>query len=564
MLAGLARNGGWLIGARFIQGIGASMTLPSALSIVNATFRGRDRGIAFGVWGSVIGGMAAIGPLLGGWVTSSYSWRWAFYINVPIGVLVWIGVWLWVKESRDEHAIHGFDIPGVLLIGTGLATLVFFLIEGPRYGWWIPVHTFSIAGIDWPLTSLSPVPFAGVVSVVTLFAFAFRSVRRYTDLSLVDPALFKLRSFRYGNIVAAARSFGEFGLIFVLPLFLAGVIGYDAFHIGVALVPLAAGAFIGGPLAAYLAERFGPGRAVTFGMFLEGLSVVIASLQLRPGITGFHLAPALFIYGIGIGIAAAQLTNVILAEVPKEKSGQASGIQSTSRQIGSALGIALLGSILAISLGTLATKGLATIPGLPQEHQTTIVSAFRESGGQVLSQLRDQPQASTIVPVLDDTLSQSARRVWTGRCNDHRDRLPDELDAARHENRRAERGTVPEEADFLRGTWYLGRNRKVSKDRGATRSGCRYLVPNTWYSSPVGHSPRQVASAAAPRLKVSTQSRSGCQLSTVCCSLLAKRAGSVSGLGPGAPPRRRVFGRPREPGRRDPQTAGVVARSFRS
>jgi EmrB/QacA subfamily drug resistance transporter len=411
MLAGLAKSGGWLIGARFIQGMGASMTLPSALSIVNATFRGRDRGIAFGVWGSVIGGMAAIGPLLGGWVTSSYSWRWAFYINVPIGVLVWIGVSLWVKESRDEHAIHGFDIPGVLLIGTGLATFVFFLIEGPRYGWWIPVHTFSIAGINWPLASLSPVPFAGVISVVTLFAFAFRSLQRYTDRSLVDPALFKLRAFRYGNIVAAARSFGEFGLIFVLPLFLAGVIGYDAFHIGLALVPLAAGAFIGGPLAAYLAERFGPGRAVTFGMFLEGLSVIIASLQLRPGITGFHLAPALFIYGIGIGIAAAQLTNVILAEVPKEKSGQASGIQSTSRQIGSALGIALLGSILAISLGTLATKGLATIPGLPQEHQTTIVSAFRESGGQVLSQLRDQPQASAIVPVLDDALSQSARRA---------------------------------------------------------------------------------------------------------------------------------------------------------
>jgi len=410
MLAGLARSGGWLIGARFIQGIGASMTLPSALSIVNATFRGRDRGIAFGVWGSVIGGMAAIGPLLGGWVTSSYSWRWAFYINVPIGVLVWIGVSLWVQESRDEHAIRGFDIPGVLLIGTGLAALVFSLIEGPRYGWWIPVQTFSIADISWPLSSLSPVPFAEVVSVVALFAFAYRSLRRYTDRSLIDPTLFKLRSFRYGNIVAATRSFGEFGLVFVLPLFLAGVIGYNAFHIGVALVPLAAGAFIGGPLAAYLAERFGPGRAVTFGMFLEGISVVIASLQLRPGITGFHLAPALFIYGIGIGIAAAQLTNVILAEVPKEKSGQASGIQSTSRQIGSALGIALLGSILAISLGTLATKGLATVPGLPQEHQTAIVSAFRESGGQVLSQLRDQPQASTIVPVLDDTLSRSARR----------------------------------------------------------------------------------------------------------------------------------------------------------
>jgi len=414
MLAGLAQGGGWLIGARFIQGIGASMTLPSALSIVNATFRGRDRGIAFGVWGSVIGGMAAIGPLLGGWVTSSYSWRWAFYINVPIGILVWIGVSLWVQESRDEHAVRAFDIPGVLLLGTGLAALVFFLIEGPRYGWWTPIQTFSIVGMDWPLNGLSPAPLAGVISVIALCTFAYRELRHYTARSLIDPALFKLRSFRYGNMVAATRSFGEFGLVFVLPLFLAGVVGYNAFHIGLTLVPLAVGAFIGGPLAAYLSERFGPGTAVTFGMFLEGASVVTAALQLRPDITGFHLAPALFVYGLGIGIAAAQLTNVILAEVPKGKSGQASGIQSTSRQIGSALGIALLGSILAISLGTLATEGLADIPGLPQEHQTPIVTAFRESGGQVLSQLREQPQASTVVPVLEDALTEGARRAALG------------------------------------------------------------------------------------------------------------------------------------------------------
>jgi EmrB/QacA subfamily drug resistance transporter len=410
MLAGLSRSAGWLIGARFIQGAGGAMTVPSALSIVNSTFRGRDRGIAFGVWGSVIGGMAALGPLVGGWVTTSFSWRWAFFINAPVGVLVWIGTILWVRESRDEHARRGFDISGVSLIGTGLAGLVFALIEGPRYGWLRATRPFDVAGLRWPITALSPVPLVFALSVVTLVGFVAHELHRDPDRALIDPGLFTIRSFRFGNVVAATRSFGEFGLVFVLPLFMAGALGYSAFQIGLTLLPLAIGAFIGGPLAAYLAGRLGPGRAVTTGMFLEAVAVVVASFQLRPDIAGISLAPALFVYGLGIGIAAAQLTNVILSEVARDKSGQASGIQSTSRQIGSALGVALLGSMLAVSMGTLARSGLATVPRVTEQQAVTIAEGFRESAGQMLTQLRAQPEAAPVIPVLDQALSDSARR----------------------------------------------------------------------------------------------------------------------------------------------------------
>ena len=113
-LAGQAPSAGWLIGARTLQGVGAAMILPATLSMVNATFQGRDRAIAFGIWGSVIGGMAALGPLLGGWLTTEHSWRWAFYINIPIGAVVILGSLLFVTDSRDENAARGFDVVGVV------------------------------------------------------------------------------------------------------------------------------------------------------------------------------------------------------------------------------------------------------------------------------------------------------------------------------------------------------------------------------------------------------------------------------------------------------------------
>jgi EmrB/QacA subfamily drug resistance transporter len=412
ILAGFSQSGGWLIGSRFLQGLGGSMVLPTALSIVNATFHGRERGIAFGVWGSVIGGMAALGPLIGGWLTTSHSWRWVFYINVPIGILVFFGTLRWVAEMKDETARRGFDLRGVALLGFGLASLVFGLIEGSRYGWYSSVRDFQIGSWTWPISALSPVPIAGLLAVVLLTAFVATEGADYRrgKQGLIDVSLFQLRSFRIGNFVAATRSFGEFGLVFVLPLFMSGVLGYSAFRIGLTLLPLALGAFFGGPLAAYLAGRIGPGRAVTFGMFLEAAAVVTASLQLGPELVGWHLAPALAIYGVGVGIAAAQLSNVILVDVPKEQSGQASGIQSTSRQIGSAIGIALLGTVLAVSLSGLAKTGLAAVPSIPEQGRVAIADGFRESAGQMLVELRDRPDAAALVPILDDALSQSARR----------------------------------------------------------------------------------------------------------------------------------------------------------
>jgi EmrB/QacA subfamily drug resistance transporter len=391
LLAGRAPTGPALIAARALQGVGAAMILPSTLSSVNATFRGKDRAIAFGVWGSVIGGMAAIGPLVGGWLTTDFSWRWAFYINIPIGIAVLIGSIPWVRESRDDAAQTGMDPGGIAAISIGLLGLVFALIEGARYGWWTPTREFSIGAWNWPLESLSPVAPALTIAVVGIGLFVAIERRRSRSGKpvLFKLDLFRLASFRNGNITAAILSLGELGLIFILPLFLQAVLGYTALRTGVLFAALAAGAFVGGPSAAALAHRYGPRRVVTTGMGIEAVSVFAISLVIAPDVAGWTLAPILFVYGIGVGLATAQLTSVILGEVPPEDSGQASGMQSTFRQVGSALGIALIGTLLAVNLNNLTAQELEGVTFLPDQGREGIAEAVSASAGQLLPALRD-------------------------------------------------------------------------------------------------------------------------------------------------------------------------------
>ena len=413
VFAGLAPSGGVLILARLLQGVGGAIILPSTLSTVNATFRGRERAIAFGIWGSVIGGMAAFGPLLGGWLTTDFSWRWAFFINLPIGLIAMLGTVAWVRESRDPGARRGFDAPGFVTVTVGLASLVFALIEGQRYGWWRPAQSFSVAGWTWPSTSLSIVPVAFALAALGLAAFLLVESRRLRAgrVVLADLRLFRLRSYRYGNLAATIVSLGEFGTVFVLPLFLQAVLAYSAFRTGLLLMALALGAFIGGPSAAAIAHRVGPRRVVTAGMALEAVAIGSLALLLSSSMSGLRLVPSLFVYGIGVGLATAQLTSVILVEVPPAESGQASGMQSTFRQVGSALGIAILGTVLAVSLGNQTASRLASVPGLPPQQQAALTAAVKSSAGQVITELRAQPGTQPVVAAASEALTEAARRA---------------------------------------------------------------------------------------------------------------------------------------------------------
>ena len=389
ILAALATGAPTLLAARLVQGIGGAAILPATLSTVNALFTGRERGIAFAIWGSTIGGMAAVGPVVGGWLTTAYSWQWAFLINIPVVIVVLIGALLWVPETKDEQATRGADTLGIVLSVVGLSAVVFALIEGQRFGWWTSTaNRLSLGTLHWTW-DISPVPIAFLVGVggTLLFILQERSRTKAGKPALVDLRLFTIRSFRYGSIAALVVALGEFGMLFALPLFLQGSLGYTALKTGLVILALAIGTFLSSGVTPQLTNRIGARGVVRVGLLLEALAILGLGLSVALTINAWAIAAWLFVYGMGVGMATAQLTGVILADVPINESGQASGLQSTVRQLGSALGVALLGTLFITTLATTLSSSLATHSSLTTSQQASVVSVVQNSAGAVIPQL---------------------------------------------------------------------------------------------------------------------------------------------------------------------------------
>ena len=390
--AALAQSGELLIVARLVQGIGGAMILPASLSTLNATFHGKERAVAFAVWGSTIGGMAAVGPALGGWLTTYYSWRWAFGINVPLSIIIIIGVLIYVNESKEQGAPRRVDVVGALLSIALFSTLVFGLIEGRTFGWF-----WSDNPPDFWTADVSPIPFVFVTSLIALAAFIAwgRARERAGKSTMLAFGLLRIPSFRNGNIAVLIVSLGEFGIILSLPLWLQNVLGYDALQAGLVIIALAIGSFAGSGFAGAYGNRIAPVVIVRAGILAEILGLIFVALSISTTSLWWQVVPGLFIYGIGVGLATAQLTGVVLKEVPLDQSGQGSGTQSTSRQVGSALGIAILGTILFTSLAGGLDSKLSAELDLPADVQTQIVDLVVDSAG-------------TAIPLLDELAPDAA------------------------------------------------------------------------------------------------------------------------------------------------------------
>lgn len=360
MLSGTAVSIQMLIGMRVLQAVGAAMLFPTALAIVNSTFIGKERGIAFGIWGMTAGIAAALGPLLGGWVVTNATWRWGFYINIPIIILAVVGALLVVSESRKEGASGHLDVPGALLGGLGLGGIIFGLIDGQTYGWWQTKETFSLFGLAWPFANFSVIPFSliGGGLLLILFIWYERHLEQQGQEPLFEFTLFQYRSYRFGLVTLAIITLGEFSLIFALSLFLQSIQGLTAWQTGLAILPLALGAFFTAPIGGRLVDRIGAKPVVLSGMVLETAALFWLSSSISVDLTAAGLRLPLLLYGVGIGLATSQINNIVLADVPVAKSGVASAGSSTVRRVGSSLGIAIVGTVLATTLLQSATAGL--------------------------------------------------------------------------------------------------------------------------------------------------------------------------------------------------------------
>jgi EmrB/QacA subfamily drug resistance transporter len=339
-----------IVGESIIEGIGAALMMPATASLLVAKYRGHDRALAFGVWGGVAAAASAIGPILGGFLTTHYSWRWGFRINVGVVALLLLGAI--VIEDEPAAGRRTIDYVGVLLSALGLLAIVFGIIEASSYGWIHALKPFAVAGWELELGGLSIVPFAILLGLLILAGFVLweRRVDRGEGMPLVSLRLFQNHGFVAGAAVTGVMMLGQNGVIFSLPVFLQSVRSLDAFHTGLTLLPMSVMLFIVSPVAAMLTKKIPHKRLVQTGLVVNVCALLSLRWALGVDVPLGWLVPGLALYGIGLGLVLSQINNLTLSSVPVEEAGEASGITNTFRQIGSSLGAAIIGSVLLTSI----------------------------------------------------------------------------------------------------------------------------------------------------------------------------------------------------------------------
>jgi EmrB/QacA subfamily drug resistance transporter len=326
LLCSVAPGLGWLIAFRMLQAVGGSMLNPVAMSIITNTFTDpAERARAIGVWGAVFGLSMALGPVVGGALVDSVGWRGIFWVNIPVGVAVIIMTALFVPESRAERH-RRVDPVGQVLVIVALATLTYAIIEGPGSGW----GSVKILGLFA----------AAIVALAVLIPYELRR----TD-PLIDPRFFRSALFS-GATATAVSAFAAFGgFLFLNTLYLQDVRGYSPLQAGLYLLPMAVTLAIVAPVAGRIVAVRGP-RIPTAagGVALMAAGLLLTALAQTSG-PGFLIVSYL-VFGLGFGLVNAPITNSAVSGMPRQQAGVAAGVASTSRQVGAALGVAVMGSVL--------------------------------------------------------------------------------------------------------------------------------------------------------------------------------------------------------------------------
>ena len=355
MLCGLAPTIGWLIAARGLQGIGAALLVPGSLAIISAFFPPASRGRAIGIWSGFSAMTAAIGPVLGGWLVDHASWRWVFFINLPIAILTMAITFARVPESRNEEMRRTLDWFGALLATVALAGLTFALIEGHRPG--ITVATAAGAGA---------LAFIGLI-VVEIHASA----------PMLPLKLFRSRTFASANLLTLFLYTALNGLLFFFPLNLIQVQHYTATQAGAALLPLILILFLLSHWSGGLIGRFGARGPLTVGTLIAAAGFALAG---RPGIGGTYWTtffPAVVVLGAGMAISVAPLTTAVMNAVPAAEAGVASGVNNAISRLASLLSVAVFGVVLLTAFRHDLGRRLDQFGVSAQERQSVVAQRLR-------------------------------------------------------------------------------------------------------------------------------------------------------------------------------------------
>jgi EmrB/QacA subfamily drug resistance transporter len=325
--AALSGSTGMLIAMRGLMGIGGSVIMPSTLSILTATFRDpKERAQAIAFWSATFALGVGIGPLIGGWLLAHYHWSSIFYINIPVVAIAIVGGHFYIQESRAEH-LRPIDVPGSILSLAGLFALIYGIIQAGTKGWTASnvLYAFGIAGF--------------LLAVFAVWEYRYKN-------AMLPMKFFRNMSFTGANVALTLVTFSMFGCFFFFSQYLQSVHGYTALDSGIRLLPIAVAAFTGAALSARVARRLGTKMTVAMGILIAAGGMFYFSKVVSVDTSYFSIALGMSITGLGIGTTMSPATNSIMGSVPVDEAGIGSAMNDTNRQIGGALGVAILGTLL--------------------------------------------------------------------------------------------------------------------------------------------------------------------------------------------------------------------------
>jgi EmrB/QacA subfamily drug resistance transporter len=368
-----------LFGWSLVEGLGAALVIPAIASLIAANYEGKDRAFAYGIIGGVAGAAIAVGPVIGGWVTTYYSWRLVFVGEVVVVVLILLVRKRMQPAPRPDHPPR-LDFVGAALSAAGLGLIVFGILQSSKWGWLQPIDAPTIGGNEITPFGFSLVPFLIVGGVFLLWFFGIWEERRerHSQDTLLERALLSIESLRAGLASLMSQQLVLMGTFFVLPVYLQVVLGLDAFETGKRLLPMSLTMLIAALAGPRLAARLAPRLVVQIGLaaIVIAALVLVWTIDVELNETGFKLSLALF--GVGAGLMMSQLGNVIMSAAPPNKTNEAGGLQGTAQNLGASLGTALIGSVLLTGLLTGFQSRIAENPALSEPVRAEITTATEQ------------------------------------------------------------------------------------------------------------------------------------------------------------------------------------------
>jgi EmrB/QacA subfamily drug resistance transporter len=363
---GLAPSPGWLIGFRAVQGLGAAMLMPQTLTIITNTFPPERRGAAFGVWGAVAGVATIAGPTLGGLLVTAFDWRWIFFVNLPIGVIVLVITPIIIPDLRLGRR-HRIDIPGVLLASAALLAICYGLVEGQKYNW-------------GKITGFISIPLILGLGVVLLIAFLLVQKLTQDKEPLVPFAVFRNRNYSVVNWVSFVLAIGMMGIFLPLTIYFQSVLGFSALKAGLAMAPASVVSMFVAPVAGRMTDKIGGKFILMSGLTLFGVGMGWLALIARPSSSWPSFVAPLIVAGLGMGCIFAPMVTVAMRNIEPRMAGAASGVLNTIRQVGLVIGTAAVGALLQNRLvSSIADQASTRSAALPPQVRGRFVSEVNSS-----------------------------------------------------------------------------------------------------------------------------------------------------------------------------------------